>query len=121
MFLVTEIIRLDKINNAPKIEHPVFDRRSGKRQFVVGLELLDRLSDLRTGILDELGLIQHHSAKRKLGQVVQITAQDGIIGHDDVVLGDKLPQVMTRLTTLEHQHLHVRRKLFRLTSPVVEH
>ena len=76
MLLVAKIVGLDKIYDAPQIEHAVLDRRAGQRQLVVGLKFLDRLGHLRAGILDELRLVEHDGAEGKLGQLVKVTAKD---------------------------------------------
>ena len=73
MILVTEVVGLHEINDAPEVEHSVLDRGAGQGQLVVGLELLNRLSHLRAGVLDELRLIKHNGTKGELGQVVEIT------------------------------------------------
>ena len=37
MFLVAEITGLDEIHDAPQIQQPVFQRRAGEREAVLGL------------------------------------------------------------------------------------
>jgi len=51
LFLIAEVAGLDEIHDAPQIQQPVFERCAGEGQAVFGLELLDRLRDLRARIL----------------------------------------------------------------------
>ena len=65
MLLVAEVAGLDEIHDAPQIEQAVLQRRAGERQAVLGLQLLDRLGDLRAGVLDELRLVQDRRRGRR--------------------------------------------------------
>ena len=121
MFLVAEIAGLDEIHDAPQIQQPVFQRRAGERQAVLGLELLDRLRDLRAGILDELRLVQNHRAEREFLQLLQIAPEQRVIRHDHVVLRNLLAQIVPRRAAFQHEHLQVRREPLRLAPPVVQH
>jgi hypothetical protein len=62
-FAGAQIARLDEIDDAPEVQQPVLQRRAGQGQMLVGLQLFDRLGDLRVGILDELGLVQMTARK----------------------------------------------------------
>ena len=113
MFLVAEVAGLDEIHDAPQIEQPVFQRRAGEREAVLGLQLLDRLRDLRAGVLDELRLVQNHRAEGELLQLLQVAPQQRVIGDDDVVLRNLLAQVVPRRAAFQHEHLQVRREAVR--------
>ena len=121
LFLVAEIAGLDKIHDAPQVQQPVFQRRAGERDAVLGLELLDGLRDLRAGIFDELRLVENHRAERKFIQLFQIAPQQRVIRDDDVILRNLFAQVVPRRAAFQHQHLQIRRELFRLAPPVVQH
>ena len=121
MLLVAEVAGLYEIHDAPQIEQPVFQRRAGEREALVGLDLLHGLRDLRVRVLDELRFVEHHDAKSELVQLLLVAPQQGVVGDDDVVLGDLLAQVVARGTALEHEHLEVRRETLRLAPPVVQH
>ena len=82
MFLRAEITGLHEIHDAPQIEQPIFQRRAGERQAMLGLQLLDRLRDLRAGILDELRFVENHRAEGEFLQLLQIAPQQRVIGHD---------------------------------------
>ena len=75
LFLVAEVAGLDEIHDAPQIEQPVFQRGAGERDFIFALQLLDRLRDLRTGIFDELRLVQNHGAEGKFMELLEIATQ----------------------------------------------
>ena len=121
MFLVAEVTGLDEIHDAPQIEQPVFQRRAGQRQAVLGLQLLDRLGDLRAGVLDELRLVQNRRAEGELLQLLQVAPQQGVVGDDQIVLRNLLAQVVPRGAAFEHQHLEVGREPVRFAPPVVQH
>ena len=121
LFLIAEVAGLDEIHDAPQIEQPVFQRRAGERQAVLGLELLDRLRDLRAGILDELRLVQNHRAEREFLQFLQIAPQQRVVGHNQIVLRNLLAQIVPRRAAFEHQHLQAGREPVRLAPPVVQH
>ena len=121
LFLVAEVAGLDEIHDAPQIEQPVFQRRAGERQAVLGLQLLDRLRDLRAGILDELRLVQNHRAEGELLQLLQVAPEQRVIGHDQIVLRNLLAQIVPRRAAFEHEHLQARREPLRLAPPVVQH
>ncbi len=121
MLLRAEVAGLDEIHDAPQIEQAVFQRSAGQRQPLIGLQLLHRLRDLRGRILDELRFIQYHGAEGELLQRLKITAKQRVIRHDDVVLRNLFAQVVPRRTAFEHEHFQVRRELFRLAPPVVQH
>ena len=120
MLLVAEVVGLHKIDDAPQVEHAVLDRRTGQRQLVLGLKFLDGFGHLRPGILDELRLVEHNSTEGKFGQLAEVTAKDRVIRDHDVVVGDSLSKVVTRLATLQNQHLHIGSEPFRFTTPVVQ-
>src|ERR1043166_4819548 len=75
MFLRAEITGLDEIDNAPQVEEPVFQRRAGKREPLVGPQLLHRLRDLRRRVLDELRFVEHDGGELKFLQFRQVAPQ----------------------------------------------
>ena len=77
------------------------------------LQLLDRLRDLRAGILDELRLVENHRAERKFLQLLQIAPQQRVIGDDDIVLRNLFAQIVPRRAAFQHEHFQMRRE----TSP----
>ncbi len=121
LLLVAEIAGLDKIHDAPQIQQPVFQRRAGERQLVLGLQLLHRLRDLRAGIFDELRLVQNRRAEGEFLQLLQIAPQQRVIRHNQIVLRNLFPQIVPLGAAFEHEHLQVRRELLRLAPPVVQH
>ena len=121
MFLVAEVTGLDEIHDAPQIEQPVFQRRAREREAMLGLELLDRLCDLRAGILDELRLVQNRRPERKFLQLLQIAPEQGVVGHDQIVLRNLFAQVVPGRAAFQHEHLEVGRETVRLAPPVVQH
>ena len=54
-----EQTRVDEIENGPQISQAVFDRRAGKRESRLCLELLGSVSLLRVRILDGLRFVEH--------------------------------------------------------------
>ena len=80
MFLVAKITGLYKVRDAPQIEQAVFQRRTGEGQARLTFELLDRLRDLRAGVLDELRLVENHGVELVFLQVLQIAPEEGVIG-----------------------------------------
>ncbi len=120
LLLITKIAGLDEIHDAPQIEQAIFERRAGQRDFIFALQLLDRLRDLRAGILDELRLVENHCAEGELLQLLQITPQQRVIRDDDVVLRNLFAQIMPRRAAFEDEHFHVRREAFRFAPPVVQ-
>ena len=121
LVLVAEVAGLDEIHDAPQIEQPVFQRRAGERQPVLGLDLLDRARNLRAGIFDELRLVQNHRAEGELLQLLQVAPEQRVIGHDDVVLRNLFAQIVPLRAAFEHEHFQARREPFRLALPVVQH
>ncbi len=121
MFLVAEVAGLDEIHDAPQIEQPVFQRRAGERDFVLALQLLHRLRDLRAGILDELRLVENDGAEGELVKLLQVAAEQRVVGDDDVVLRNLLAQIVPRRAAFQHEHLHAGREALRLAPPVVQH
>ncbi len=107
LLLVAEVTGLDEIHDAPQIEQPVFERRAGKREAMFGFELLDRLRDLRARVLDELRLVQNHRAEREFLQLLQIAAEQGVVGHDQIMLRDLFAQIVPRRAAFEHEHFQV--------------
>ena len=116
MFLVAEIAGLDEIHDAPQIEQPVFQRRAGEREPMFGLQLLDRLRDLRAGILDELRLVENHRAERKFLQLLEVAPQQRVIRHDQIVLRNLFAQIVPRRAAFEHEHFQVRRETLPLRA-----
>src|SRR6185503_18548933 len=93
MFLRAEITGLNEIDDAPKIEQPILQRRASQSQPLIRIELLHRLRDLRRRILDELRFIEHHSAEREFLQRLEVTAQQSVIRDNDVVLRNLFSQI----------------------------
>ncbi len=121
-FLCTaQIVGLHKIHDTPQVKQPILQGRSGKRQPMLALHLLDALGDLCARILDELGLVEDQRAEIKFLQFLQVSPQQRIVGDDNVVLRNLLAQAVPCRAALEHQHLHSRREFLRLTPPVVHH
>ena len=118
---VAEITRLDEIHDAPQIEQPIFQRRAGQRQALLGLQLLDRLRDLRAGVFDELRFVENHRAEREFLQLFQVAPQQRVIGDDEIVLRNLFAQVMPRRAAFQHQHFQMRREPFGFAPPVVQH
>ena len=108
LFLRAEIAGLDEIHDAPQIEQAVFQRRAGERDLVFALQLLDRLRDLRAGVLDELRLVQDHGAEGEFMQFLQVAAEQGVVRDDQIVLRNLFAQVMPRRAAFQHQHPQVR-------------
>ena len=86
---------------------------------MLGFELLDRLGDLRAGVLDELRLVQDCRAERKFLQLLQIAPEQRVIGHDQIVLGNLLAQIVACRAAFEHEHFEVGRETVRFPPPVV--
>ena len=105
MLLFAQVARLDEINNAPKIQQAIFQRRSGQRQAVLGLQLLNRLGDLRPGVLDKLRFVENHRAEREFLQLSQVTPQQSVVCDDQIVLRYLLAQIVPRSPALQHEHL----------------
>ena len=120
LFLIAEITGLDEISDAPEVQQSIFQGCARQRQPVLGLELLHRLRDLCSGIFDELRFVQYERAESELLQLFEVTPQQGIIGHNEIVLRDLLAQIVPRCAAFEHEHLLVRRKTARLALPIVQ-
>ena len=65
---VGQVAGMDEFHDAPEIEQPVFQRRAGERELVLGLQRLGRARDHRLGILDVLRLVQDDGAEGKFLQ-----------------------------------------------------
>ena len=102
MFLVTEIARLHEIRNAPKIEQTILQRRTGEGQPDLTLHLLHRLCYLRAGILNELRFVQHDGVEFVRLQILQIAAEQRVVGDHDIVIGNLLAHPMPRRAALQH-------------------
>src|ERR1051325_992970 len=120
MFLVAEIGGLDEIDDAPKIEQGVFERRAGEGKPMLRFQLLDGLSDLRARILDELSLVEDDGAEGKFLQLFQIAAEERIVRDDDVVLRNLFAQVMPCGAAFEDEHFEARREPIGFATPVVQ-
>ena len=120
MFLVAEVAGLDEVGDAPEIHQPVLQRRAGEGEALVGLELFDGLGDLRGRVLDELRFVENGGAEGELLQFLEVAAEEGVVGDDDVVLRDLFAQVVTGGAALQDEHLHVRREALGFATPVVQ-
>ena len=77
---------MDEFHDAPEIEQPVFQRRAGQRELVVGLERLGRAGDHRLGIFDVLRLVEDDGAEGKFLERGEVAAQQRVVGDDKIVL-----------------------------------
>ncbi len=109
---------MNEFHDAPEIEQPVFQRRTGQRELVLGLERLGRAGDHRLGIFDVLRFVEDDGAEGKFLQRGEIAAQQRVVGDDEIVRGNFLAQAVAMFTRGEQQHLLRRRKLRRLAVPV---
>lgn len=120
ILLGTEVARLDEVDDAPEVEQAVFEGRAGEGQAVFGLELFDRLGDLGAGVFDELCLVEDEGTEAEFAQGFQVAAQEGVIGDDEVVLGDLTAQVVAFGAAFEHEHGEVGCEPLGFPAPVVE-
>ena len=88
---------MDEFHDAPEIEQPVFQRRAGQRELVLGLQRLGRARDHRLGILDVLRLVENDGAEGKFLQRGEIAAQQRVVGDDEIVRGNFLAQAVAML------------------------
>ena len=70
-----EHARHQKIEDAPQLTQPVFDRRAGKRETVMRLQPLHRLGDFRRMVLNVLRLIERHAVECAAVVFVDVTTQ----------------------------------------------
>jgi hypothetical protein len=106
--LRAEVVRLDEVDDAPEVEQAVFQRGAGEGEAVLGLELLDALGDLGARVLDELRLVQDERLELELLEFLEVAAQQGVVGDDDVEVGDLLAQVVAEIAAFQHEHAHGR-------------
>ena len=57
------------------------------------------------GVLDELRLVENHDPELELLQGLEVTAEQGVVGDDEVVLGDLFAQVVPGGAAFEDEHL----------------
>src|SRR5713101_4631698 len=96
LFLIAEVAGLDEIDDAPEIQQAIFQGRTRQRQPVFGLQLLHRLRDLCSGIFDELRFVQYEGAESELLQFFKVAPQQGVIGHNEIVLWELRAQIVPR-------------------------
>ena len=65
--------------------------------------------------------IQNDRSEGEFLEFLQIAPQQRIIGHNQIVLGDLLPQIVPRGAAFEHQHLHLGREAVGFAAPIVQH
>ena len=113
-----QVAGMDEFHDAPEIEQPVFQRRAGERELVLGLERLGRARDHRLGIFDVLRLVENDGAEGKFLQRGEIAPQQRVVGDDEVVLRNFLAQAVAMFARGEQQHLQLRGELRRFAVPV---
>ena len=113
-----QVTGVDEFHDAPQIEQPVFQRRAGKGELVLGLERLGRSGDHRLGVLDVLRLVQDDGAEGEFLERSEVAAQQRVVGDNEIVLRNLLPQGVAMLARGEQQHLHAGDELLRLALPV---
>ena len=119
--LRTEIAGLDEIHDTPEIEQPVFQRRAREGETLIGSKLFHRLRHLRGRVLDELRLVEDDGAELEFLQRFKIAAEQGVVGDDQVVLRNLLPQIVPRRSAFQHEASQARREPVRFTTPVMQH
>ena len=72
-----------EVEQRPEIDERVLDRRAGEEQAVATIQRLDGVGLLGLGVLDRLGLVEHHQAPRLLLEPV-LALQRGVGGEHDV-------------------------------------
>ena len=110
MVLRAQITRLNEIHDAPEVEQAVFQRRAGQREALVGAKLFDRLGDLRGGVFNELSLVEDDGAELEFLKRCQIAPEQGVIGDNEIVLGNLFAQIVARGPAFQHEHFEVRRE-----------
>ena len=118
--LRTEVTRLNKINDAPEVQEPVFQRRACQGKALVPAQLFDRQRHLRGRVFDKLRFVKDDRAELELLQSLQVAPEQRIVGDDQVVLWNLFPKIMTRRAAFEHEHFQVRREPVGLAPPVVQ-
>ena len=120
---VGQIAGHGEIKQAPQLRHVVFHRRAGKGQARAGLQALDRAGRLAQRVFNILGFIQHREAEGDVFKQVDVLANEGIAGQQQVgrVLSFTGSYLLLPVGAAAGDHLHrkLRGKLFQLTEPVV--
>ena len=76
---------------APEFFEAVLHRGTGERDPELGGEGLGRPGDLALGVLDVLGLVEHHGVPALGAQDVGVQAHDRVAGQNDIGVGVQTP------------------------------
>ena len=98
----------------------VLDRGAGEGQAVARHEEPAGLRGLRGRVLDGLRLIEDHRVELDRGEVADVATQGAVGRHDDVELGETLPQLFTACATV-FDDLELGCEMRGLVDPVVHH
>jgi hypothetical protein len=118
--LFAEIGRLDEINDAPEVEESVFERSASESETLSGAKLFDGEGDLGAGIFNELGFVQNNGLEGEFLQGGEVAAEQGVIGDDDIVLGNLFAEVMPGGAAFEHENFEMRGEAIGFAPPIVK-
>lgn len=118
--LGSQVSGLDEIDDAPEIEQSVFQGCSSEGEAVVSTELFDRLGDLGGRVFDELRFVEDDGTELEFLKGGQVAAEQGIIGDDEIVLGNLLAEVMAGGAAFEDEDFQMGSKPVGFAPPVME-
>lgn len=90
----SEVAGHEKVHDGPDVGDAVFDGGAGEDEFAVGLDLFGGFGVTGGVILDVLGLVEDDGGEVVLVVVVDVAAQEGIGGEDEVGGLNLIPEGM---------------------------
>ena len=120
---IAEESRVREVEYGPEVAEPVLHRSAGERDPAAGRDASQLLGCVAGGVLDGLGLVEHHAGPRTGGQRLDVSDRGAVCRYHQVGVVHLRPQVVGRGAggTVVDDHSQTGCEAGRLRGPVADH